>query len=99
MLHFLGRAVGDEKELAVFYFGLILHDAVLRDADAVKSCAQGREAAGDDGPFEGLDNPQDDGAAREDWPDAAGYDEIRRAEEKGPHAAPESAPEAPIPPQ
>ena len=35
-LHFVGRSVCDQEELAVLHLGLILQDTVLRDADAVR---------------------------------------------------------------
>ena len=41
--HLVGRPVDDQEELAVLDLGLVLQDAVLRDADAVQSGAERAE--------------------------------------------------------
>ena len=42
-LHLVGRSVGYQEKFAVLHLGLVFHDAVLRNPDAVQSRSEGSE--------------------------------------------------------
>src|ERR1022692_3843268 len=88
--HFVGRSVDEQQESAVFYFGLVLHDAVIRNADARESAAEGTDPAYDGGAFESADDPPDERSGHEQRTNAR-HPEERGAEQQPPEAAPKGS--------
>jgi len=88
-------AVGDHDIFAAFHCRLVLQNAVLGDAHAVKSGAQRAQTAHHRRAFQCPDNPTYNRPGHEQRPDAGNQKE-RGAEQQAPKPAPEGSQFPPV---
>src|ERR1019366_8201964 len=84
-----------QQELSSFERCLVLDDALLGDADAIKPGSDGAESTDNRRSLEGRDNPGDDWARSHQRSDARDHEE-RRPEQHSPDPTPERALLAPM---
>ena len=93
--HFIRRSVDDQHKLSGFERSLVLQDAVLWNADAVKPGANGAKSTDNGRSLQGGNDPPDDWAGRNQWADAGNHEKCG-PKQHSPYAAPESAVFAPM---
>src|SRR5579863_1898390 len=93
--YFIWCSVGDQEELARLHPGLVLHDAVLRNADAGQCGTEGTEPADYDGAFERANDPRHQ-RSRDDHRTNDWQPKERRAEQHAPETAPKRSQLAPV---
>ena len=89
----LRGTVRNQEELSVLHLGLVLHDTVLRNADAVESRAEGSDPPRQDCAFERTDDPHDERPRHEHLtnarhPEKRGAEDPQRPPQRPPQKAP-----------